>query len=140
MDLANCPRCGKLFARHFRDVCPDCLKRLEKEYEACVDYLRDHKGATINELSEETEVTIKQITRFIREGRISLVGAPNLSYPCEVCGILIRDGNMCDSCRGRLNRDVRNATSNDNSKASSAAQDYRSGGAYRIGDRIRDRD
>ncbi|MBB6671525.1 TIGR03826 family flagellar region protein [Cohnella nanjingensis] len=138
MDLANCPRCGKLFARHFRDICPNCHGQLEKEYEDCVQFLRDNKGATIQVLSEETGVSIKQITRFIREGRISLYNAPNLSYPCEVCGMLIRDGNMCENCRGRLQRDVRQATSSD--RPTSASQEYRNGGsAYRIGDRLRDR-
>lgn len=134
MDLANCPRCGKLFARNFRDVCPDCMKKLEQEYESCVDYLRANRGSTINELSEQTGVSIKQITRFIREGRISLMDAPNLAYPCEVCGILIREGHMCDSCRNRLTREVRDAVSNDRSGADGS----RANGAYRIGDRLRD--
>ncbi|HEX7055744.1 MAG TPA: flagellar protein, partial [Bacilli bacterium] len=53
-----------------------------------------------------TDVSIKQISKFIKEGRISLLNAPNLAYPCDVCGILIREGSICDSCRKRLTKDV----------------------------------
>lgn len=105
MNLDNCPRCGKLFAKNFRDVCPVCMRDLDKEYELCSNYLREFKGAIITELSDQTGVSIKQITKFIREGRISMVNAPNLSYPCESCGTLIRENHICDSCRKRLTKD-----------------------------------
>jgi hypothetical protein len=82
---------------------------MEQEYQICVDYLRENKGANIQELSDATEVSIKTITKFIREGRISIENAPNMMYPCEVCGTLIREGHMCDSCRTRLTKDLAGA-------------------------------
>ncbi|KAA8785569.1 flagellar protein [Paenibacillus polysaccharolyticus] len=109
MNLGNCPRCGKLYALNFRDVCSNCIKEMEQEYQICVDYLRENKGANIQELSDATEVSIKTITKFIREGRISIENAPNMMYPCEVCGMLIREGHMCDSCRTRLTKDLAGA-------------------------------
>lgn len=127
MNLDNCPRCGKLFAKNFREVCPVCIKEIDKEYEICSTFLREKRGATILELSEETGVSIKQITKFIREGRISLVNAPNMSYPCEVCGTLIRESHICDNCRSRFAKDVSklkstyaNSQEDGNSSASSA--------------------
>ncbi len=108
MSLENCPRCGRLFAKNFRDVCPVCMRDIDKEYELCSQYLREHKGAIISELSEQTGVSIKQITKFVREGRISMVDAPNMSYPCESCGVLIRENHLCDSCRAKF----MNATKN----------------------------
>ncbi|CAM4390401.1 flagellar protein [Paenibacillus alkaliterrae] len=105
MNLDNCPRCGKLFAKNFRDVCPSCMRDIDKEYELCANYLREFKGSIITELSDATGVSIKQITKFIREGRISMVNAPNLSYPCESCGTLIRENHICDTCRIRLEKD-----------------------------------
>jgi flagellar operon protein (TIGR03826 family) len=109
LNIDYCPRCGKIFAKGIRDICPACVKTVEEEYERCVEYLRKNNGANIQELSEATEVSVKQITKFIREGRISLANAPNLMYPCEVCGILIREGLMCDRCRNRLRNDIRQA-------------------------------
>ncbi|OXM14136.1 TIGR03826 family flagellar region protein [Paenibacillus herberti] len=106
MNLDNCPRCGRLFAKNFREVCPHCIREIDQEYEACCTYLRKNRGAAIHELSEQTSVGIRQITKFIKEGRISLMDAPNLSYPCEGCGILIREDHMCESCRQRLRGDV----------------------------------
>jgi ribosomal protein L32 len=71
----------------------------------------------IGELSEQTGVSIKQITKFIREGRISMVNAPNLSYPCESCGTLIRENHICDDCRVRLTKDTNTMKRNEASKA-----------------------
>ncbi|MFF2483662.1 TIGR03826 family flagellar region protein [Paenibacillus sp. NPDC058071] len=110
MNLENCPRCGRLFAKHFRDVCQACTREIDKEYELCSNYLRENKGSIITELSEATGVSIRQITKFIREGRISLVNAPNLAYPCEVCGTLIRESHICDACRKRLSNDLNKST------------------------------
>lgn len=109
MNLDNCPRCGRLFVKNLMGLCQVCIKELEHEYEICVNYLRENKGTNIQELSDATGISIKEITRFIREGRISIANAPNMMYPCEVCGTLIRDGHMCDSCRSRLRKDLTNA-------------------------------
>ncbi|MOA15529.1 hypothetical protein D3C78_1356890 [compost metagenome] len=108
MSIENCPRCGKIFAKNFKDVCPSCVREIDKEYGLCADYLRENKGAIITEVSDATGVSIKQITKFIREGRISLMNAPNMSYPCESCGTLIRDNHLCDNCRKRLTKDKQN--------------------------------
>lgn len=105
MNLDNCPRCGKLFAKNFRDVCPTCMRDIDKEYELCANYLREYKGSIITEVADATGVSIKQITKFIREGRISIMNAPNMSYPCESCGTLIRDHHLCDTCRQRIEKD-----------------------------------
>lgn len=135
INLGNCPRCGKLFAKNFRDICPACVKDIEREYELCLEYLRAEKTATIQEVSEATDVSIRQITKFIREGRISIANNPNMMYPCEVCGVLIREGNMCDSCRSRLARDLSAAAKEDG--GSKGLEDNRGGGAYGIVDKFR---
>ncbi|KZE70230.1 flagellar protein [Paenibacillus jamilae] len=109
MNLDNCPRCGKLFIKNVRGICQNCIKEIEIEYEKCVKHIRENKGIHMHELSEATGVSVKQITTFIREGRISIANAPNMTYPCEVCGVPIRDGHMCDSCRTRLTKDLNQA-------------------------------
>ncbi|MFB5759875.1 TIGR03826 family flagellar region protein [Paenibacillus medicaginis] len=116
MNIDNCPRCGKLYAVNIRELCLNCIKDIEREYEVCVQHLRDNRGSNIQELSEATEVSVKQITKFIREGRISVMNAPNMMYPCEVCGTLIREGHMCDSCRTRLTKELTEATRNENAR------------------------
>ncbi len=99
--------------KNLRGICPDCIKEVDQMYEHCAQYLRENRGATIYEVSEATEVTIPQITKFIREGRISLMDAPNLGYPCEMCSQTIREGNICESCRARLMKDISKLKQND---------------------------
>ncbi|MCA1293999.1 flagellar protein [Paenibacillus sp. alder61] len=134
LNVENCPRCGRLFAKNFKDICPVCIKDIEKEYEKCLEYLRQEKTATIQEVSDATEVSVRQITKFIKEGRISIANNPNMMYPCEVCGVLIREGNMCDGCRGRLTRDL-TAAAREERKA--GEEGNKTGGAYGVIDKFR---
>ncbi|MEW4372164.1 TIGR03826 family flagellar region protein [Paenibacillus kandeliae] len=135
MNLGNCPQCGKLYVLNLRGMCSDCIKKIERQYEDCNHYLRQNRGATITELSEATEVPIKQITQFIREGRISIANAPNMGYACEVCGTVIREGNMCDSCRSRLTKDIRHAYQEPEQQKEEHGT--KNQGAYRIVDKFR---
>lgn len=137
MNVANCPRCGKVFVKGFNEVCPNCIKYIDQLYDKCLKYLRENKGATIQELSDATEVSIRQITKFIREGRISLLNAPNMSYPCEVCGTLIRDSNMCELCRTKLVKDVRNNAEDARRNRGESTEEDRI--SYNIKDRLKDR-
>ncbi|GGF91558.1 TIGR03826 family flagellar region protein [Paenibacillus abyssi] len=133
MNLGNCPRCGKLYATNLRDVCPNCVKEIDKEYEKCASFLKENRGCTMQELSDETGVSNRQIAKFIREGRISIMNAPNMGYPCEVCGTFIRDSNMCPECRSKLIKDVNSAKE----QFSRGSQPSKQGGtgAYQIGSR-----
>ncbi|RTE07898.1 TIGR03826 family flagellar region protein [Paenibacillus whitsoniae] len=137
MNVANCPRCGKIFVKGFAEVCPNCLKDLEQQYEKCLKYLRDHRGTNITDLSEATGVSVKQITKFIREGRISIMNAPNMGYPCEVCGTLIRENTLCEPCRMKLVKDVRNNTEDERRKTEQEVKDAHV--AFKIQERLRDR-
>lgn len=109
MNLKNCPRCGKLFMPTIKDICPNCLREIDQEYDKCSKFLRENRGASMNQLHEETDVSIKQIMTFIREGRITVTQMPNLSYPCESCGEAIKAGTICDNCRKRLANEMANS-------------------------------
>lgn len=138
LNAANCPRCGRLFMKNIKDVCPSCIKEIEKQYERCLKYLRENRDCTIQELSDETEVPSRQIVKFIREGRISIVNAPNMSYPCESCGTLIRENTICDNCRSRLSKDYRNL-SEDEKRREVLKQQEKENISYNIRDRLKDR-
>jgi flagellar operon protein (TIGR03826 family) len=103
-NLDNCPRCGKLYVKNPMMLCAACIKDLNEEYEKCADYMRKQRTCTVQELSDVTGVAIKQITRFIREGRLSIANAPNMGYPCDSCHTLLRQGTLCDDCRNRLTK------------------------------------
>lgn len=104
--LENCPRCGQIFLKGIRNVCQKCFQEEEREYQAVYSYLRkrENKGKTIQEVSDDTGVSIAQITRFIRLKRISIVDLPNVGYPCDQCGNPIRVGNLCRECTDKINK------------------------------------
>lgn len=135
LNVANCNRCGKIYMKNMHGLCPACIKQLEAEYQQCLDYLRDHRQCTIQELSDGTGVSVKQIIRFIREGRISTRNNPNMTYPCDVCGTSIKENHICDSCRARLAKDASNMLEDDRRK-----QEQQEGKVtYLIKDHLQDR-
>ncbi len=111
LNILNCPRCGKIYAKNLRNLCLSCVKILDEECNRCNQYLREHKMSTIAELSKGTGVDEAQIIKFIREKRISIVGALNINYGCELCNASIREGNLCTSCRARMTQDMSNLKS-----------------------------
>jgi flagellar operon protein (TIGR03826 family) len=139
MNVENCPRCDRIFAKGIRDICPRCYQDIEQEYEICVKYLREYKQATMQELSEETGVSVSQITKFLREGRISMKNAPNMSYPCDACGLPIREGNLCTPCRSRLVKDI-NHLKEDNRRKELQNESQAGNQVYRAVDRFRERE
>jgi len=112
LNVTNCSKCGRIMAKGIRTVCPNCHQEIEAQYEKCLKYLREHRKCTLGELSQATGVSTSQITKFIREGRISVAEFEQLSYECEVCGNHIRQGKLCEPCRLRLVKDV-NGMKND---------------------------
>lgn len=101
MELRNCPECGKLFTYVARNLCPACLKKEEEFFKEVERFLKEHRGATISEISEATGVPEEKIIFFLREGRL-ITSSSNLVLECERCGKPIRIGRFCDACRSVL--------------------------------------
>ncbi|AKL93767.1 flagellar operon protein [Clostridium aceticum] len=106
MDLRNCASCGRAFAYTGSDVCSRCDSTVEDDYKKVRDYLYDHPGASIIEVSEATEVTEKRILMFLRENRIEIREEDNLLLDCQRCGVAIRSGRFCDSCTIELQKEL----------------------------------
>ncbi|WNQ11596.1 flagellar protein [Paenibacillus aurantius] len=137
LNVDNCPRCGKMYQKNPRDLCPSCIKEMDLQYEKCIAHLRANRGIDLQELSEATEVPVRQIIKFIREGRISIINTPNIHYPCEVCGGPIRDQAICDSCRQRLSKEVSNTLEDEKRREELRRQQNQTG--FNISERLRDR-
>lgn len=101
--LRNCPRCGDLFVYTIKEICPKCVKKVEEEYQLCAQFLRrkENRSSTITEMSEKTGVSMEQIYEFVRQKRLMVDQNPNIGYPCEGCGNLIRVGRLCEACSGQ---------------------------------------
>lgn len=110
MALSNCPRCGKLFDNTFKDICQTCTKEEELVFQKVRQYVKENRGCTIYEASDDTEVPVKTIARFIKQGRINLKNNPNMMYPCESCGAPIAVGRFCNHCTNELQKGFSSVT------------------------------
>ncbi len=106
--LENCRICGRLFLKDHTDYCLDCFKEIEKQFDRVMKFLKSeqNQNATVEKVSECTMVSIKQITNFIRDGRIYAEDYPNIGYPCTYCGKLIKKQILCKSCFENLSSDI----------------------------------
>lgn len=106
--LDNCKICGRLFIKDHIDCCLDCFKEMELEFERVTNFLKNERNreATVEKVSKATNVSIKQITNFILDGRIYADDYPNLGYPCAYCGKLIKKQLLCNSCFENLSKDI----------------------------------
>ncbi|SIS50877.1 flagellar operon protein TIGR03826 [Alicyclobacillus vulcanalis] len=107
MAIANCRRCGKLYNRVGRDICPDCMKQEDEHLTAIRAYLRQHPLANIYEVSNGTGVPYDEIVQFLRDGRLLLRNNPNMVYPCDRCGTPTQSGRLCANCAKEMARELR---------------------------------
>lgn len=134
LNVANCDRCGKVYVKNNYGMCTNCIKDLEAEYEKCLKFLRENRSCTIQELSDETGVDMKQIVKFIREGRISIRNHPNMAYECDICGTSIRTNNICDDCRTRLTKDLEHLQEDEGRKKD--LEEQQRSNTFKIKDRL----
>lgn len=103
-EIKNCPRCGKIFSYMGRPICNKCIEVEENEFKRVKEYVYDNPGATISETSQETEVTVEKIMRFLREERLEIKSEnSNMVLECERCGTAIRSGRFCEHCKRDIN-------------------------------------
>lgn len=106
--LENCVLCGRLYLKSYTDFCLDCYKEIEADFKKVDAFIKDeaNRQATLEELSEATDVSEKRIADFIRDGRIYGEDFPNLGYPCAHCGKVIKRQVLCNSCYEQFSADI----------------------------------
>ncbi|AIY04081.1 putative flagellar protein [Planococcus sp. PAMC 21323] len=89
----------------------ECHKEIEEDFKRVADFLRNvhHHGATIDEVSESTEVSKKRIKDFIRNDHLYAVDYPNLGYPCSRCGKVIKKEDLCTECSNEFSAELNNS-------------------------------
>lgn len=103
MNVRNCRKCGRIFNYVVGPfICPSCRDSLEQDFQRVKTYVREHHGATINEVAEICEVEVSQIHQWLREERLELAEGSGIVLNCEICGAPIMSGRYCDKCRRDL--------------------------------------
>lgn len=107
MDVRNCRSCGKLFNyMSGPPICDACKMALEEKFIEVKEYIRENREAPIGKIAEDCEVSVKQITQWVREERLILSEGCHIMIECENCGAPIRTGRFCESCKKKMHGEL----------------------------------
>ncbi len=110
MDVRNCKSCGKLFNyMGGKPICDDCKRALENKFQEVKEYVRNNPNASIGQVAEDMEVSVKQIKEWVKQDRLVLSEATVDGVLCEHCGRPIRSGRYCEKCKAALTNSLQKA-------------------------------
>lgn len=103
MDVRSCRNCGRLFNYlQGQPICAACKQKLEDKFVKVRDYIRENDSASMKEISEANDVSVKQIKQWVREERLTFSSKSAVGIECETCGAMIRTGRFCDKCKNNM--------------------------------------
>ncbi len=125
MDVKVCKNCKKIFQYIAGpEICPRCKQLEEDMFQKVKTYLRENPGESMHVVSEETEVSVALIEKFLRQGRLEVSPDSPITLTCEMCGRKITSGRFCSNCKGELTNhlnEAKKALSAQKSEKTSAA-------------------
>lgn len=125
MDVKTCKNCRRLFnyvaGPH---LCPSCAEALEQKFQDVKSYVYDHRAATLQEISDENDVSIKQLKQWVREERLTFSEDSPVGLECEGCGAMIKTGRYCSNCKGKINNTLQSAIKKPD-KAANTPKDFK---------------
>lgn len=140
-ELKNCKKCGRLFnyIGGRIPICPVCQKEDEADFQKIKKYLFENPGASISQVSKDLDITVEKIKRFLREGRLEIVGDEGIPILCcEKCGEPIKTGRFCDECSRNLSKEFSSAANKMIKKDSYSGEKFGSGMIYLTKDKTKD--
>ena len=103
MNARNCRKCGKLFNYvSGPPICIACREALEVKFQEVKEYIREHKGASIPEVSEACDVSQSQIQQWLKDERLEVEEGSGIALLCENCGEPISSGRFCVKCKNSM--------------------------------------
>lgn len=102
MDVRNCKKCGNLFNFTGDALCPRCAKEMEEKFFEVREYIYKNPTANMSTVSEELDVPIQQIKKWVRQERLSFTKDSGISIDCEICGKPILTGRYCKGCKAKV--------------------------------------
>ncbi len=110
MEVMNCKSCGRLFNYYGgQKICPACKDALEEKFQQVKQYIKDHKVASITQVSEDNDVSTNQIKQWVREERLVFQEGSGVGIECENCGAEILTGRFCQKCKNSMANQLGNA-------------------------------
>lgn len=110
MDLRSCLKCERAYAFDGNELCPKCRYEDDGDFKIVKEYLYDNPGADIKQVAKETEVEIRKILMYLKEGRIVIQeGSENTALACERCSKPINMGRFCEKCISKMQKEFSGA-------------------------------
>ena len=112
MEVVNCKSCGKLYnaiGNNRKRLCPQCIRNLEEKFSKVKEFLREYPNCSIEVVSIENDVSVKQIKQWIKEERLTLVKDGVGGITCEKCGKTISTGRFCGDCKFKIGNTLMSA-------------------------------
>lgn len=100
--LGVCKCCKRLCAVTRENICLDCIEKQEDRYHIVKNYLYDNRGATINTVAEDCDVSKSSILRWLREEKIEVMENSAVKLKCINCYTNILTGLYCYECKKQL--------------------------------------
>lgn len=98
--LTKCPDCDAalIASREGEYQCPRCKKYYYDDLGRIRNYLEEHPGSSIKQISEGAHVERRTIQAYIEYCHLEYTGSSNGFQMCSVCGALLRCGTICPNC------------------------------------------
>ena len=131
MEVRNCRGCGRLYnyiGGEYKHLCQDCIDKIEKKFEEVKEYIEENKTASMAKISEDCDVSSKQIEQWVREERLVFSEDSMIGISCEICGATIKSGRFCENCKQSIT-DKFDAAFNNNLKGTNTITPKKSSAA-----------
>ncbi len=86
--------------------CEDCGEFEYDDYGKVRNYLDEHRGANVAEISDATGVSHKAIRDMIKDNRFEVINNAGGYIRCEMCGVNINSGRLCSKCEMLYHRQL----------------------------------
>ncbi len=101
--MRNCTGCNAVFVHPHNTLCPQCVKERNAEFNKVKVYLQRHPKSKLQEIVNETGVSLDRVREFVAEGRLKIIPI-DLEINCQICGSLITTGRICQKCQAQLSK------------------------------------
>lgn len=114
-NLRTCKLCGGLY--YYRGFgygyCERCTKLDDDMFHKVKDYIWENGTASVAEVSEDLQVSERQIYNYLKDGRLEIPDGSPIYLKCERCGTDIRYGRYCPECATHIHKNLSSVTEAD---------------------------
>ncbi len=133
MGTCSCWNCHRLFYYvGGEELCPECKEKLTTKFREVKDYIYDHPGVKIPEVTEACGVSERQILRWLREERLYIAEDSAIVLTCKNCGKPINTGMYCAECKRAMSMSHRDNRVSANALSDNMLDEFTSRGNGRM--------